>query len=97
MPNKNVFPFQVKKGSYDELRKILRFPEVTSPEIDEKTCRVTITDYNTDLTLKAEYREQYKKDNVFQIRLLDNQEREFIVMASMLERLNEPVIVDLAL
>ena len=73
--------------------KILKFPAVTGAEIDDQVCRVTITDYAPELSLNKEYVGAYKNDRVFQVRLLGNNEREFIVMASMLETLDEPVII----
>lgn len=93
MSSKQIFPFRIRDNAYEEMRKILRFPEVTAPEINGKICRVTVTDYPTDLSLKREYCEHYKNDHVFQVRLLENSEREFIVMASMLEHIPEPVVV----
>lgn len=75
------------------MQKILRFPQVTGPEIDGQICRVTVTDYSAELSLKKEYYERYRNDLVYQIRLLENNEREFIVMASMLEHIPEPVII----
>ena len=76
------------------MKKLLRFPEVTGPEIDGQICRVTVNDYSTELSLKKEYQDQYKNDLVFKVRLLENNEREFVVMASMLELLPEAVIVE---
>ena len=67
-------------------------PEVTGKEIDSEICRVTIANHAIDLSLKKEYVEQYKNDHVFQIRLLCNNERDFIVMGSMLEHLKEPIM-----
>ena len=94
MKEKKIFPFKVKAGSYKVMIKILKFPAVTGAEIDNGICRVTVTDYSPELSLKKEYIEQYRNDQVFQIRLLDNNDREFIVMASMLEPLQEPFILD---
>ena len=93
MDKKKIFSFKVKANSYHEMAKILRFPTVTGPEIDNQVCRVTVTDYPTELSVKKQYIDQYKNDHVFQIRLLGNDERDFIVMGSMLEHLKEPVIV----
>lgn len=92
MDKKKIFPFKVKPGSYQEMVKILRFPEVTGREIDNEVCRVTITNHAIDLSLKKEYVGQYKNDHVFQIRLLCNNERDFIVMGSMLEHLKESIM-----
>lgn len=93
MDKKKIFPFKVKADAYNELTRILRFPAVTGPEIDNQVCRVTVTDYPVELSVKKQYIERYKNDHVFQIRLLSNDERDFIVMGSMLEHLKEPVIV----
>ena len=93
MNKKKIYPFKVKTGCYETMVKILKFPAVTGAEIDNQVCRVTVTDYTPELSLKKEYIEEYKNDHVFQVRLLDNNDREFIVMASMLETLQEPVIL----
>jgi hypothetical protein len=93
MNKKKIFPFKVKAGAYEIMVKILKFPAVTGAEINNGICRVTVTDYSPELSLKKEYIEQYKNDQVFQIRLLDNNDREFIVLASMLQTLEEPFIL----
>lgn len=49
---KQVYPFRIKDGAFQEMRNILRFPEVTGPEIDGQTCRGTVTAYSVDLALK---------------------------------------------
>ena len=48
------------------MRKVLRFPEVTGPEIDDQVCSITVTDYPLELGIKKEYLQQYKGDLVFQ-------------------------------
>ena len=53
MGNKKVYPFRVKEDSYEEMKKLLRFPDVTGPEIDGQICRVTVNDYSTELSLKT--------------------------------------------
>lgn len=94
MDKKKIFPFKVKPDSYQKMAKILRFPGVTGPEMDDHICRVTVTDYPLDLSLKKEYIEAYKDDHLFQVCLLHYNNREFIVMASMLEHLDQPVILE---
>lgn len=94
MKTKSIFPFKIKPGSYEKLVRVLKFPEVPGPQIDDQIFRVTVTDYSLELSVKKECAEQYKSDQVFQVRLLNNNDREFIVLASMLEHLNEPVIVE---
>ena len=94
MDNKKIYPFRIKPDSYEEMSKILRFPEVTGPEIDGQICRVTVTNYSPELSLKKEFVDQYKNDLVYKVRLLKNSDREFIVLASMLESLPESVIVE---
>ena len=76
------------------MQEVLRFPETTGPEIDGQVCRVTITDYDVSLCLNKEFVEKYKNDHVFQVRLLYRADRDFIVMASLLESLEEPVILE---
>ena len=93
MEKQNIYPFRVKAGSYEVMSKILRFPQVTGIEIDDAICRVTVTDYSTELSLKKEFLKQYENDQIFQIRLLENNDREFIVWLAWLESLPEPVIL----
>ena len=94
MDKKKIYPFRIRPDSYEEMRKILRFPEVTGPENDGQICRVTVNNYSPDLSLKNEFVNQYKSVLVFKVRLLENSDREFIVLASMPESLSEPVIVE---
>ena len=93
MEKSKTYSFRVKTGAYEVMSKILRFPKVTGIEIDDAICRVTGTDYSPDLSLKSEFVKQYENDQIFKIRLLENNDREFIVLASLLELLAEPVIV----
>lgn len=94
MINRKIYPFKVKNGTYQEMTRILRFLEVTGIEMDGQVCRVTVTNYTPELSVKKGYLDQYKNDNVYQVRLLNNDDREFIVMSSMLEHLPEPTIVE---
>lgn len=93
MEKQKIYPFRVKAGAYGVMSKILCFPEVTEIEINEAICRVTVNDYSTELSLKKEFVKQYENDQIFQIRLLENNDQEFIVLASMFESLPEPVIL----
>jgi hypothetical protein len=86
-----VFSFRIKEHAYEELIKILRFPVVTGPEINGQMCRVT-TYHDIALSIKNEYLDQYKGDNVVQVRLLKNDSREFVVLDSMLIPVPEGVV-----
>jgi hypothetical protein len=89
--NKRIYSYRIKENAYEVLVKILRFPVVTGPEINGQVCRVT-TYHDTELSIKKEYWDQYKKDNVVQVRLLKHDSREFVVMGSMLMPLQESII-----
>ena len=89
---KSIFSFRVKEGSFKEMVKILRFPETTGQEVDRQVCRVTVTAYDVNSSLKKQFIEQYKNDHVYQIKLFNNNEREFIIMASMLDSLEDPIV-----
>lgn len=93
MEKHKIYPFRVRTGAYEIMSKILRFPGVTGGEIDNAICRVTVTDYSPELSLKKEFVRQYENDQIFKIRLLENNDREFIALASLLESLPEPVIL----
>ena len=94
MSKKQVFTWRVKEGSYKIMQEILRFPQSTGPEIDGQVCRVILTDYDVAQSLKKQHADKYKTDHVFQVKLLHNNDREFIVMGSLLESLEQPVIVE---
>jgi hypothetical protein len=86
-----IYSYRIKENAYEELVRILRFPVVTGPEINGQVCRVT-TYHDTELSIKKEYLDQYKQDNVVQVRLLKYDSREFVVMGSMLMPLQESII-----
>lgn len=93
MQNTNVYPDKIKEGSYTRLCRILRFPaNLISPEMDGQVCRVTATDFSLELTLSREAISQYRLDTVLAVWLLENDERDFIVLGSFLESLEMPVI-----
>jgi hypothetical protein len=83
-----IFSFVIQDGVYEELVKILQFPVVTGPEINGQVCRVT-TQHDLELSIKQEHWKNYKQDKVVQVRLLNNDTREFVVMGSMLTALPE--------
>jgi hypothetical protein len=85
------FLYRIKENAYEELIQILRFPVVTGPEINGQVCRVT-TYHDTELSIKNEYRDQYKLDNVVQVRLLKYDSREFVVMGSMLIPMADSIV-----
>jgi hypothetical protein len=70
------------------MSKILRNPEVTGPEINGKVCRITTT-HDVLLSIKSNFWPQYKDDELLQVRLQDNNSREFVVMRSLLRELDE--------
>jgi hypothetical protein len=66
------------------MSKILRNPEVTGPEIDGQFCRITTT-HDLQLAIKNDFLLTYKNDELVQVRLQNNNSREFVVMKSFLE------------
>jgi hypothetical protein len=86
----HYFSFRIKEAAYEEMIRILRFPQVTSALINGQVCRVTTT-HDLQLSLKTEYWAEYAHDAVLQVRLLEHPDRDFIVMRSMLEVIPEVV------
>lgn len=68
------------------MSKILRNPEVTGPEINGQVCRIT-TSHDVSLSIKKECLHQYQNDELVQVRLQNNDSREFVVMKSLLEEM----------
>jgi hypothetical protein len=84
------FSFRIKEGAYEEMIRILRFPQVTSALINGQVCRVTST-HDLQLSLKTEFWTEYADDTVLQVRLMEHPERDFIVMRSMMKEVPEVV------
>lgn len=88
---KKIYNFRVKDGAYSTMLKILEFPETTGSAIDNKICRPNIT-YDIVNTIRPEYQKIYSEDRVWQIEILDDTSREYLVLESLLEGLDNVII-----
>lgn len=91
---KQIFTNKVKKGAYKVMASILKFPEQVDSRMDQKACRVTVTTYTIKDNIKRVYIDQYSNDHLYQIKVLGIDDKEFLVMQSLLEPLEEVVIVN---
>jgi hypothetical protein len=87
------FSFLITDDAYDTMIKILRFPSVTGPQINNQLCRITAY-HDLQLSIKQEFLEEYKNDEVLQVRLSNDSSRDFIVMKSLVQHINEPEITE---
>ncbi len=88
-----TFSFLITDDAYDTMVKILRFPSVTGPQINSQLCRIT-TYHDLQLSIKQEFFEEYKNDEVLQVRLSNDDSRDFIVMKSLVQNIHEPEIAE---
>jgi hypothetical protein len=82
-----IFSFQITEDAYDTMIRILRFPSVTGPQINSRLCRITAC-HDLQLSIKKEFWEEYKNDQVLQVRLSNDGSRDFIVMRSLIQDIN---------
>jgi hypothetical protein len=78
--------YRISDNAYQHTIKVLRFPSVTAPDINGQACRITSI-HDLGLSLKTEYLSQYQHDQVVQVRLLNDNSRDFIVLKSLLQPL----------
>jgi hypothetical protein len=88
MNTKTIFQYRIREHAYETMVRILRNPEVTGPEINGQICRVTTT-HDVLLSIKSFYWPEFRDDELVQVRLQDNNSREFVVMKSFLDELDE--------
>lgn len=84
MNTKTVFQYKISDDAYDIMKKILRNPDVTGPEINGALCRITAT-HDVLLSLQSNYWPQYKDDELVSVRLVNDDSRQFVVMKSLMK------------
>ena len=91
---KKVFKYKVKEGASETMFRILEYPvyQVDS-RMDGKICRITL-DYPIDKNIKKGYLDDYKNDKLWQIEIYGIIEKEFLIVQSLLEDLDEFVFVN---
>lgn len=90
-----IFSFLITDDAYDTMVKILRFPSVTGPQINNQLCRITAC-HDLQLSIKQEFLEEYKNDEVLQVRLSNDDSRDFIVLKSLVQNIQEPEIAEVS-
>lgn len=89
---KRIYSYKVKKGASSAMSQILNYPEQVDSRMDEQVCRITVTSYTINKNIKPQYQEQYKDHRLYQIKVKGIEDKEFLVMESLLEWLEEIVI-----
>lgn len=90
MNTETIFQFRISHDAYDIMRKVLRNPEVTGPEINGAFCRVT-SSYDVSLSIQSDYQAQCKEDELLSVRLFNNNERQFVVLKSLMKQVEKGV------
>ncbi len=88
---KIIYPYKVKKEAGKIMSRILKYPEQVDSRIDNKVCRVTLI-RSIDADLKGQFIEEYKADNLYQIEVQGITEKDFLVLESLLENLDEVIV-----
>ena len=91
---KKNYTCKVKDRASIIMSRVLNFPEQVDKRMDGKACRVTLTSYTIKDSLGKSYQDQYKNDVHLQIKVIDVSDKEFLVVQSLLENLDEVVTVD---
>lgn len=90
--NKKIYPYKVKSGAFKLMSNVLKFPEQVDNRMDGKACRITVTSYTIKDNLKSAYHEQYKNERLYQIKVIDIADKEFLVLESFLNPLPEVIV-----
>ena len=88
MKTKITFCYKIDHDAFRIMSKILRNPEVTGEEINGAICRIT-SSHDVLLSIQSNYWSQYKDDELVSVRLQKNNTREFVVLKSLLNKIEE--------
>jgi len=91
---KMVYTHKTKPKASKVMSQVLKFAGQVDSRMDKKICRITITSYTIKDNIKSAFQEQYKTEHLYQIEIIDIPEKEFLVFESLLENLQEVVVVD---
>ncbi|HWJ29380.1 MAG TPA: hypothetical protein VNS32_22765 [Flavisolibacter sp.] len=92
---KVLYSYKVKEGASSVMSNILNYAGQVDSRMDRCICRVTAT-YPVNKNIKPQYLEQYKNDRLYQIKVKGIDDKEFLVMESLLEWLSEVVVENTA-
>ena len=94
MNNKNkIYPWRIRAGAYDFMRWRLQYPEQVDWRMDDQICRITVTDYTIDQSIRSVYHKELQKDHIWQVEVLGIEDREFLVLQSQLIDLKDDLVV----
>ena len=91
---KKIYSYKVKEGSCIRMSKVLKYPEQVDYRMDGKICRITVTTYTIKDNTKIKFHNELVNDHLYQIKIADIDEREFMILESLLEQLDEIVLID---
>ncbi len=91
---KKIYKHRIKASSSRLMAQVLKVPEQVDSRMGEKICRITVTSYTIKDNIKSAFQEQYKNEHLYQIKIIDIPEKEFLVFESLLENLDEVVITN---
>ena len=89
---KKIYTYRTKPGASKIMSQILKYAEQVDGRMDDKVCRIIVTSYTIQNNIKPAYQEQYKNDRIYQIKVIDISDKEFLVFESLLESLEEVVV-----
>jgi hypothetical protein len=89
-----IFPKKVKPSAYAFMIEVLRFPDQVDYRMDNKICRITETEYGMNpLNIKPQYITQLTRDRLCRIQVHGIDDREFMVLQSLLEDAGEEMLI----
>lgn len=91
---KKIYTHKTKPEASKLMSQVLKFPEQVDSRMDEKICRITVTSYTIKDNIKPSFQEKYKGEHLYQIKVIDIPEKEFLVFESLLKNLDEVVITN---
>ena len=91
---KKIYTHKTKPDASELMSQVLKFAGQVDGRMDEKICRITVTSYTIKDNIKPVFQGQYKNEHLYQIRIIDIPEKEFLVFESLLENLKEVFVDD---
>lgn len=91
---KKFYPYKIKTGSAVKMAEILIEPQLIDYRMDDKICRITTVDHNTAAVIKPEHLDTLADDQLYQVKAAYIDDREFLVLKSLLEPLTEIVTIE---
>jgi hypothetical protein len=89
-----IYPWRVKENASRKMASMLNYPETPARQMDGQICRITVTSLTLEANIRKAPLKELGPDRLWQIQVLGIDDREFLVLQSLLASSDDIVIVD---